>query len=147
MKNLRRDTILLMILSAAWVILICGSLWPTSYWFEVKHITVNDATLGEPVIMEVDRTIKRPFYAEWTVTIREAVADGYVIRCLTKASTDYRVDATFPDPLTLDWWSNSECNDLDEGSYVMTTTWDIRPDILGLPKKTLTVESNIFKIK
>ena len=146
MKKIKLNTVFFSVIGAAWVLLISASLWPTSYWFEVDVITVEDAKVGEPVIMTVDRNIKRPFYAEWTVTVREAVADGYVIRCLSKAATDYRVDATFPDPLTLSWWANSECDGLGVGSYILTTSWDIRPDILGLPKKTLTAESNVFKI-
>lgn len=141
-----KNSIILSVITIAWIFFITLSLWPASFWLKVNEISVDDSFVGDTIVLNVDREILRPFYADWTVTIRENVNDGYVIRCYTQASTDYRTDAKFPEPLTLTWWSNGQCDKLKEGSYIMTTTWDIRPNIPGLPKKTLTVESNPFRI-
>lgn len=129
-----------------WIMFMSAALWPVSYWFSVGHIKVEDSLLDEPIIMDIDRTVKRPFYADWTVTVRKSVDDGYVIACLYKASTDYRTDAALPSPVTLNWWTNGECPITESGYYIVTTSWDIRPDILGLPKKVYTVESNVFRV-
>ena len=146
-KKIPHNTKILMCITFVWMMFIGFTLWPTSFWLEVKNIKVHDVKVGEPIIMEVDRTIHRPFYADWNVTVRKEEGEGYVINCLNRAATDYRIDAKLPNPVTLDWWSNGACSDLKPGYYIITTSWDIRPDILGLPKKSLVVESNVFKVK
>lgn len=141
----KNNAVLLAIITV-WIFFITLSVWPASHWLDIDSIHVEDSYQGDPIVMKVDRDIKRTFYADWNVTIRQRVHNGFVIKCYTQASTDYRVDAVYPDPLTLTWWANGDCENLAPGSYVMTTTWKIRPDWFGIAERKLTVESNTFRI-
>ena len=136
------------IFSALWL-LYFGALqfWPASWWMEVRSVQVTPAiaTAGAEIPMVVDREIVRPFYATWTVNVRNW--DGaWAIFCQSYGGGDYKVGAIFPKKLTLRWWTNGQCPTLPAGKYMLTTTWVIGP--LGLmPDKEITVDSNVFEVK
>ena len=120
--------------------------WPASFWFDVNHIYVNDAVQGEEIVLAVDREINRPFFAEWAVLVRKLDVSQFRVYCTAHGQGDYRPDASFPEPLTLDWWSSEECADLQPGKYFITTSWNIR-GYNGFPDKIVSVESNVFEVR
>lgn len=120
-------------------------LWPTSWWLQVNTFTIPDAHAGQPVEVLVDRRINRPFYANWTVTVRKWDGNGWVIVCVGKGQTSYRVDATLPSPVTLDWWTDKACPTLPVGKYTVDALWRIRGYGI-LPDKILSLESNVFEV-
>lgn len=131
--------VLILLLAAA-----VAQFWPASYWMDVRSIRVFDAKVGEPILMAVDRTIVRDFPGQWVVTLRQNRGGKWIRYCAATGTGDYQVNTSFPDPLTLSWWTYPGCQNIEAGEFVMRTTWTIlRP---GLPDKTITVDSNIFKV-
>lgn len=120
------------------------SLWPETWWLEYRSIRVFDSRHGEDVIMLVDRSIHRPVVANWTVIIRHATDKGVEIFCTEKGTSNYRIDAVLPDPLTLEWWASQRCGKLPEGKYVMTTIWSFK-GYLGFEKQVVR-DSNPFSV-
>lgn len=125
---------------------LISNLWPTSYWFEVSHIYVSDTKVGEDPEMLVVRKIKRQFYAQWTVVLREVTPDGPVVVCTRQGASIYEVDAQLPEPLFLSWWAYPGCDNIKPGRYYITTTWKIGEGGF-LPYKLKRVDSNIFTIE
>lgn len=119
--------------------------WPATYWLDVGSVRVFDAQAGKPVIMAVDRTIKRDFRGEWIASIRTMQNGKWVIFCNARGASNYAVDSAFPEPLTLKWWTYPDCNPLPAGKYMMRTAWVIKGDSF-LPDKTLSADSNIFEV-
>ena len=118
--------------------------WPATWWFDARSVTVFDAAERKPIQMLVDRTINRPFVGEWNVLVRRADPDGMTVKCQARGTGNYRVDSTFPVPLTLEWWTSGECPSLPQGRYIMTTVWRL-PGFLGIPK-VIAVDSNPFTV-
>lgn len=120
---------------------------PTAnYWFETSTMLVPDAPLGEPLVLIVDREIKRPVYGEWTVTVRRQQDGGWHLECIARGSGDYLPQATLPTPLTLEWWTEGQCSIRRAGTYFVTTTWAFRP--LGVPgyRRSAPLVSNAFRV-
>ena len=118
--------------------------WPASWWFDVRSISVASGLVSEKLAMTVDRTIKRPFVAGWSVTLRQWDG-GWVVVCRATGDGDYRLDAKFPTNLTLAWWTANQCHPLPPGKYMLSTTWTIRG--LGIiPDKIVQATSNTFEI-
>ena len=105
---------------------------------------VDDTTAGAPVVMHVDRRIKRDFVGRWSVTVRELQGTENVLACVASAAGDYKVGAKLPKILTLGWWTNGRCEGLPVGVYVVTTIWEVENG--PLPDKIITVSSNPFKV-
>lgn len=133
------------ILMGLWGLFLIAWLWPANWWLEVRRMHVNDGLAGQPITMEVERKIIRPFFGEWSAIVRKRQGAGWVVVCPSVGSTDYRADATLPHDLTLEWWTAGTCPALVAGSYVLTTTWAIYPEFM--PKKVLKVVSNEFTIR
>ena len=134
--------------AVAWLVwLAVTSLWPTTYWFDVRAVHVHDSREGEPVLMTVDRMIAREFDGRYFVQVRVINADGGVgpVKCPGAGGGPYLVGSELPNPLTLDWWASTKC-DLPAGRYRAVTTWEIKPDLPILPGKRLTVFSNVFEV-
>ena len=136
-----------------WVALLAVAIWwaasvlPTSrWWFEATTMLIPDTPSGEPIIMVVDREIKRPVYGSWTVTVREQGEGGWALQCVASGSGDYHPNAILPDPLTLDWWTDGQCDTLGPGTYFVTTTWAFRPR--GVPgyRRSPPLVSNAFRV-
>lgn len=121
-------------------------LWPTSWWLQVNTFTIPTAKAGQPIEVLLDRRIKRPFFAEWSVVVQRWQGNGWVIKCEAHGSNNYRVDAVLPTPVTLDWWTGSACPTLPAGRYFVDTNWIIRGGII-LPDKIVTLASNVFEIR
>jgi len=130
---------------ALWVLVWLGvNLWPASYWLEVQQIRVFNSVAGQPVLMAVDRVIKREFYATWTVRVRKIEDGGWLTACAAIGGGEYQPIATLPVGLDLGWWTDGRCQSLPAGQYLANTTWQIEGGFL--PDKTISVDSNIFLI-
>ena len=141
----RRDWNWFYIVPALWVTLGVVAFFPASYWFSVDRIRVFDTTQGVPPRMEIDRTIRRPFNAEWLVTVMREGKDGFYTFCTAKGENDYRPSSAFPDVLDLDWWTWPNKCPLPPGRYLIKTIW--RLSIPGMPEKNVLAQSNIFTVK
>lgn len=122
-------------------------LWPTWYWFEVHTLFINDAKVGQPITMLVDREVKRGFNGEFQITVHRWQG-GLVSYCSPgwSNSRDYVPGAVYPMPLTLDWWTDGKCYPLPAGQFQVTTRWRlIMP--WPVPDKELVVRSNVFKVE
>jgi hypothetical protein len=117
---------------------------PATDWLEVDSVTVHDAVEGQAPTMAVQRTIRQPFFAEWTVTVRN-ISDGSIsFACIAEGRADYAVDAKLPSPFTADWWTfPTKCRP-PPGRYRLDTHWRIHPD--RYPEKQIRVQSNEFHI-
>lgn len=120
---------------------------PARWWLEVPRIEVPDVARGEPVLMSVERTINRPFVADWDVLVRRQVEGGWRIVCAAHGGGDYRPDAVLPPNLTLGWWTDGACQTLDSGVHIVTTSWEIETGFpLLVPPRRLTVQSAPFLV-
>jgi hypothetical protein len=117
---------------------------PASWWLTVGRVTAFDAPAGASVVMEVDRTIRRPFTAEWRVLVRRYTGAGWEVVCTANGGGDYRPDAVLPSPLTLNWWTNGQCSTPAPGQIMVSTVWRIQTGLPGV--RTVVAESNVFRI-
>lgn len=120
-------------------------LTPAWIWFEVDSVRVEDSQVGSPVVMAVNRTIERDFTGDWTTSLRRFEGGKWVSYCTSSGSTNYEVNSSLPDPLTLRWWTYPNCHPIEPGKYILRTTWRIRG--MGfLPDKEVQATSNIFVV-
>ena len=136
-----------------WVALMLVATWwglhifPRSgHWVEFRSMVVADAPLGDPVIMQVDRTIHRPTFGDWHVVVRRQLAGGWGIDCTASGASDYFPGSALPDPLTLEWWTEGQCALTQPGLYFVTTTWTFRPEWVAGPRVSPPLVSNTFRI-
>lgn len=120
-------------------------LWPSSWWLEVESVIAFDTPEGEEVLMEVERTIHRDFTGEWAVAVRRAENGGWTVWCTANGANWYSKDAALPNPLTLRWWTNGQCETPPPGKYLISTVWTIR-GAGGLPDKFVDTTSNVFRV-
>lgn len=122
------------------------SYWPASWWYSVRSVVVFDSVVGADVLMQVDRTIHRPFVGEWSVLVRRQTPDGegWEIVCVAHGRSNYRPDARLPDPLTLDWWTAGQCPRPPAGRILISTIWTIDSGIGRT--KAVVAESNFFTV-
>ena len=133
------------VISAIFVFLLGAAFWPAGYWFQVDHVLVRNSHAGAPILMDVDRTIRRDFNANWDVLVRKRVgSDNWEIVCSAQGSSDYFPGVITPDPTTLEWWTGDKCSTLPEGVYRIHTTWQLEPEYS--PTKRVTAVSNIFEV-
>lgn len=121
-------------------------LWPASWWFDVRSVTVANAKQGGMVAMLIDRDIRRPFRGRWYVTLRQWTDGGWLTLCNATGASNYLPEARFPRRLDLRWWTDGQCRPLPPGRYHITTSWTIETPAF-LPDKTITVDSNIFEVR
>ena len=140
---MNKDRIWAILLSSFWLIMIVAWFWPASFWLSVDDVHVFDSTVGSPIYMSVDRTIHRPFYGEWSVTVRKINTGKKSVVCVSRGRSDYITEAVFPEDLSLDWWTDGKCKTLKIGKYILTTSWSI--DAMFSSKKVKAV-SNEFAI-
>jgi hypothetical protein len=121
-------------------------LWPASWWLEVRSVLAFNSLHGADVVMQVDRTIHRPFTAEWRVLVRKLTPDGRVeIVCAAAGGGNYRPDAALPDPMTLAWWTNGQCPNPPPGQILVSTIWTINTGLPG--QRSVVADSNIFTVE
>lgn len=121
---------------------------PGSLWYELGRVHVDDAPVGGPVQVHVERRIHRPFMGQYVVAVRpvglsEPVCNGGMVVAYKKSSSaEVNRD--------LEYWSAGAvppCTPaLEPGRYIMTTTIIIQTGIPFLPRRTVTAESNVFRI-
>jgi len=120
---------------------------PSENWFRVASLTIADTKEGEPITMNVSRVINRPFVGNWVATVRRVDEAGFVVMCNANGSSSYRVDAVYPKPLTLDWWTHPMKCALPKGKYRLDTVWQFDvPFMVYTVTKTVTAESNVFEV-
>ena len=117
---------------------------PASRWLEVAAVHIPDARAGQPVRMEVKRTLHRDFVANVAVSVRSDSSSQDVV-CQQQARPNYRAGAKLPKDLTLEWWSFDKCVTLPPGRYWVATDWDIEPGGVW-PVKRVSVDSNRFEV-
>lgn len=116
-------------------------------YFEVARVSVGNSVLGDPLIMDVDRTIHRPFAGSWAVEVRTFPERS--VYCTGAGDVIYRPEAELPKPVTLEWWTLSQrCKGpvLPADEYIIVTTWTIHSPARGVPDQTVTIESNPFTV-
>lgn len=123
-----------------------STFWPpVERWYELHSLWVDDAKVGQPITMHVNRVIHRPFFGKFGVVVRQNTPKGWMVVCNGAGGGDYRPDAVLPSPLTLGWWSNRECPVASEpGEYAVTTTI-VMVSPLGF-RRVLKHESNVFTV-
>lgn len=120
-------------------------LMPVSYWFDVRSVNISNSIAGVSPRMAVDRTINRPFRADWRITVLKQIDSGWTSVCTAPGSNDYGPDARLPPDLDLDWWTfPTECN-LVPGTYTVRTLWEVK--VLGFLSKDIRILSNIFTVE
>lgn len=127
---------------------IYGLSIPTSRWVEIKSIEVLDAPQGTAPEVLIDWSIRQPFLADWTATVRRKSGEGFYAFCGRSGVSDYRPGSVMPIPSDLLWWlgipPHPLCPELPPGEYLFTVVLTLRLD--ALPPKTVRVESNVFTI-
>lgn len=132
--------------SATVVAITALNLAPASIWFAVDHIRIADTVEGGQPEMDVSRTIKRPFSANWRVELEREMAPGtFVFQTKATGENRYSTDSKLPDPLTLDWWTYPTLWNLEPGRYRTETCWEIDPP-QPFPEKRVCVTSNTFTV-
>lgn len=137
------------IIIAGWAAMLAWSTLqaalPASWWFDAGEIRVSDTTVSEPCApMSFERTIERPFYAQWAVTIMQRKADGGFTTYQTySGGNDYRPENQLPDDLNLCWWTWQDTLPLLPGTYRVHTLWKLQVDG-GVREIRRT--SNAFKV-
>ena len=139
------------IMLAAWVPELVrqtkDALYSADTFFEVRRVSVGNSVVGDPVILDVDRSILREFNGSYVVEVRKfpqrtAYCGGY-------GSTRYHPDATLPEPVTLKWWTfQGDCigPNLPAGDYIIITYWKIDRGEYGLNDVVVSIESNPFTV-
>jgi hypothetical protein len=137
-----------------WFFISCGAVYlindaiqasrTADEWMTVRRVLVQDATHGKPPVMFVEREIRQPFTATWSVIARKVVEGRLEIVCTASGGGLYRVGAELPEVLTLDWWTFPVKCDLPPGRHIVDTVWRIQvaPDRV----KIVTASSNIFTV-
>lgn len=118
-------------------------------FFVVRNINVGNSTVGDPIMMEVDRVILEPFIGDYNVMLREFPGRALVCRGGDE-NIPYNPSNQLPDSLTLHWWAdNGACSgpkDGYPGDFVIETTWIKHNEDLGIPNESFTITSNPFTI-
>lgn len=141
------DSTVWFLLSMAGLILVPALfLWPASFWLDVDSIKAGPATAWNTVPVVLDRTIKRPFYGQWDVSVKEVTLVGLVPVCIARGATSYNPDTSLPPTPTMRWLTDGACQTLPSGTYLIDVTWRIRPSVSWLPEKQVTRRSNIFEV-
>jgi hypothetical protein len=125
--------------------------FPTAaYWFKVQSVQVQNSKIGDSVFMNVDRTIIRSFTAQWSAVIRrvDPTDSTTEVVCSGSGISSYKTEAVLPDPLTLEWWTDGDCETLNQpGAYQVTTVWILSPSWRIFGTREVIVESNIFEVE
>ena len=117
------------------------------YWFVPISMIVPDVPHEGDVILFVEREIRRPAVGRWVVTVRRATEGGWTLHCPpAHGQSDYKPDSIFPEPLTLEWWTEGQCSVTEPGRYFISTTWWFDPDWLPGERRTPPLVSNVFTV-
>jgi hypothetical protein len=125
---------------------------PTSYYYTLDSLHVENAAFGKSPEMVVARQIKRQFRGWYDIEIERVNGGEYELfaGCGSYGMQEftYRPGRVLPNPLTLDWWMgippNREC-DLPPGDYRIITEVHVRSFFDAV--LTERVASNTFTIR
>lgn len=124
---------------------VIAAVWPSSYWFEVRQVVVNDTVAGVSPTMAVDRTIHTSFRGWWVAEVEKQQSHGgFSVVCAQSGRNNYNADAGLPDALDLDWWTYPLHCELTPGRYRVDTTWSFSP--ASFPEKHVHYVSNEFLV-
>lgn len=117
-------------------------------WFTVQDVHVEDTVVGKTPVMKVDRTIHKPFHAEWIAEVHKQNPDGsFAFFCKGDGENDYNTSDRLPtgNKLNLDWWTwPTQCR-LPEGKYTVDTLWVLK--LPNYPDKQVRAKSNVFEVR
>jgi hypothetical protein len=118
----------------------------TDNWYEVRAVTVMDAVEGDTVQVTVQRSIRRPFTAEWVVTVRKLTAEGLRSTCTGHGRSQYLEELVQLTTVTLEWWMGRDhpCV-LKPGRYVVDSIWTLDLPSFNRPRE-VAVRSNVFTV-
>ncbi len=136
--------------------LVLGIAWltgtyavPATYWYESRSVGIADTIEGNPIILTVDRKVKRAFSGSYTVTLRHMA--GGEVQCEAGGALRYKPGTALPEPVTLAWWawSDERCagENVPPGTYTVETCWTIHQPLMVLPNKVVCNLSNAFTVR
>lgn len=125
------------------------ALLPIEWWFDVRSVQINSVQSGEVPRVRVARSIRRPFTANWIVTVRRSEDNGFETFCSREGRSDYRPFSELPAHTDLNWWlgipPNDPCPAMIPGRYLVTFAWQI--EVEGISPRVVRFDSNIFEVK
>jgi len=92
-----------------------------SDFYKVESVTVSNMVQGEPGRVEFARTVKKPFYGQWSAKIYKAGTFYFVC---TNTGRNYYEPVDQNEVVTMRWYMEKNCN-LSPGSYYIVTKWDL----------------------
>jgi hypothetical protein len=141
-----RDSSWLLVIAAMWALVasipVFERYMPASFWLEVNHISVFDTVVGQSPLMVVDRTIHRPFKAQWIAEVERWDGDSFEVlpNCTGRGENNYSPENKLPKRLDLKWWVYPTDCTLEPGQYRIETRWTLPGD------QTVRAVSNIFAV-
>lgn len=117
----------------------------SSFWFKPELVVVQDAPVKTSPKMGFTREIKRPVLMRYSVIVRDV---HLAVVCESPSPLiEYKPDATLPEDLDLDWWTDGDCPTLPTGTYIVETCWTATERFWGLlPDRSACVASNTFRV-
>jgi len=103
---------------------------PAYHWLKVDRVEVLSSVEGQPILMEYQREIRRPFVGDWRVKVWRVEGQEVTPVCTTPISREnYKPGTKLPDPVTLEWfaYTDPDCYQLPAGDYQMEVVWDVNP--------------------
>lgn len=138
MRFISRGRIIDFMVIGLGLIYLAAALLPMSRWYEVGELAVSDTVVGEPIHIEYHGGAVQEFLGSYTVIVRDF--DTRLIACDAAGGPFmYEAGSPRPSPLMMGWWapSDSRCQSLPSGVYVMETCWTVHQVLWGLvPPKT-----------
>lgn len=117
---------------------------PATDWFVIQNLSVADSVFGDERIFVVyDRTIKMPFYGDWSVEVKQTESQFSI--CIGSGSSYYEPKDVIPNAaVDFAWLLGTKCA-LPPGQYYLDITYRLHP--LGFSDKEYRATSNIFTVK
>lgn len=134
-------------LSCIGLLTVTTELVPSSNWLEIERrggVIVSDASVGDPITLQVERHIHRSFLATWLAEVERKEQSGYSAFCSSTGANEYAPDNELPLELDLDWWTYPVQCELPPGTYRVTTVWTLDTGFFGF--KRVKSISNDFQI-
>lgn len=136
----------LLLFSYDYVARIYKNSLPISQWFVATQLYVPDFNADEPPFILWDRTIKKPFTADWVVNVQAFLPSSKTFNtCYGDGRGSYSPEKALPaEGVTLEWFVGKKCF-LLPGKYRLEATWIIHRD--GYEDVTVKIASNVFTVK
>ena len=116
---------------------------PVAAWFEVEPVVITDTYVGDDPLVWYERTIKKEFYGDWAVEIKDAHTEG-VTACYGNGANLYSPERdVINNPVTLEWFIGKVC-DLPAGAYHGSVSFVLKRE--RYPTKFLIVDILPFNI-